>query len=300
MPACSSEPCGPGLADCAPSGRVRLDAVARWLQDVAYADVEDAGLQDAAIWVVRRTRIRVAALPAVRRTSDRTNVLQRHRSDVGRAPHHDRTRRATRAADIEAVALWVHLDPVQRRPAPLTDAEIAAYGTTGRDRRVTARLRHPAAGEPEARSTWTFRATDCDLADHVNNAAYWQPLEAELLAGPEPSQIDVEIEFRTPSQPGEKQILTIGPRRWITNGNGEVHASVLIDAVSTDGTHRRLKGNSVDCRRESSRRARCPCAHVLTLIHQPCPAGPILGVHDHPQCQVYTRSRPPGNLSVSW
>ena len=44
----------PGFGDCAPSGRMRLDAIAGWLQDVAYADVEDAGLTGAAVWVVRR------------------------------------------------------------------------------------------------------------------------------------------------------------------------------------------------------------------------------------------------------
>src|ERR1700746_2073240 len=49
----------PGFADCAPSGRVRLDALACWLQDVAYGDVQDAGLDQAAVWVGRRTRIRV-------------------------------------------------------------------------------------------------------------------------------------------------------------------------------------------------------------------------------------------------
>jgi len=38
----------PLLGDCAPSGRVRLDAIARWLQDVAYTDVEDAGLHEVA------------------------------------------------------------------------------------------------------------------------------------------------------------------------------------------------------------------------------------------------------------
>ena len=52
-----------GLADCAPSGRIRLDALARWLQDVAYDDVEDAGVAGAAVWVVRRTRLRVARFP---------------------------------------------------------------------------------------------------------------------------------------------------------------------------------------------------------------------------------------------
>src|SRR4051812_10914991 len=35
-------PLRPGLADAASSGRVRLDAIARWVQDLAYADVEDA------------------------------------------------------------------------------------------------------------------------------------------------------------------------------------------------------------------------------------------------------------------
>ena len=53
----------PGFADCAPSGRMRLDAIAGWLQDIAYADVEDAGLAQAAVWVVRRTRIRVHRWP---------------------------------------------------------------------------------------------------------------------------------------------------------------------------------------------------------------------------------------------
>ena len=53
----------PGLADCAPSGRVRLDTIARWLQDVAYGDVADAAVADVAVWVVRRTRIRVERFP---------------------------------------------------------------------------------------------------------------------------------------------------------------------------------------------------------------------------------------------
>src|SRR5438270_4406194 len=53
----------PGLADCAPTGRIRLDAIARWLQDVAYADVEDAGLAQSAVWVIRRARIHVKRFP---------------------------------------------------------------------------------------------------------------------------------------------------------------------------------------------------------------------------------------------
>ena len=53
----------PGLADAVGSGRVRLDAIARWLQDIAYADVVDAGLAGRGAWVVRRARLRVEAFP---------------------------------------------------------------------------------------------------------------------------------------------------------------------------------------------------------------------------------------------
>src|SRR3954471_22796866 len=53
----------PGLADAAPSGRVRMDALARWVQDIAFADVEDAGVMAESVWGVRRMRIRVARFP---------------------------------------------------------------------------------------------------------------------------------------------------------------------------------------------------------------------------------------------
>lgn len=53
----------PGLADAAPSGRIRLDGLARWVQDIAYADIEDAGVESESVWVVRRMRIRVKSFP---------------------------------------------------------------------------------------------------------------------------------------------------------------------------------------------------------------------------------------------
>ena len=53
----------PGLADAAGSGRVRLDAIARWLQDVAYHDLIDAGFPSGGVWIIRRARIRVERFP---------------------------------------------------------------------------------------------------------------------------------------------------------------------------------------------------------------------------------------------
>ncbi|MBV8942307.1 MAG: hypothetical protein JO240_11285 [Solirubrobacterales bacterium] len=242
-----------GLADCAPSGRARLDALARWMQDVAYADVEEAGVADRAVWVVRRARIRVLRFPrfgehleaetfcsglgrmwAERRTTitavkhpavggERGGDLRRGGAGRGRSED------GGAGGDVEAVWLWVHLDPFARRPSPLTAEEIAVYGDAASNRKVTARLRHPSPAAVERRFAWHFRETECDVAEHINNTAYWQPLEEELLAGDEPERIDVEMEFRAPSQPGEKVVLCNDDRRWIVDeGEGETHASLLL------------------------------------------------------------------------
>jgi acyl-ACP thioesterase len=230
------QPARPGFADCGPSGRIRLDGLARWLQDVAYADVEDAGLAEVAVWVVRRTRIHVTRFP---RFGERYE-LSTFCSGVGRMWAERRTtvRRAGEpASDVEAVALWVHLDPESWRPVPFSDHELERYGAAAADRRVTARLRHPGPPPDGPRWPWSFRTTELDIAQHVNNAAYWQPLEAELLDQADPQRIDVEIEYRTPSQPGEKLVagdgLPLGPgaRRWILDGDGESSASILISAL---------------------------------------------------------------------
>jgi acyl-ACP thioesterase len=223
----------PGLADCAPSGRVRLDALARWLQDVAWLDVDDAGLAGHAVWVLRRTRIAVSRFPRFGEPC----TLATYCSGVGRMWAERRTTVTPAGAHdscVEAVALWVHLDPSGTRPTPLTPAELATYEESAAGRRVSARLRHRSPdGRVEAGIPWTFRATDCDVARHVNNAAYWQALEEELLADwPEPARADAEIEFRNPSQPGEKLVLREGEMRWIVDGDGETHASILVAGLA--------------------------------------------------------------------
>jgi acyl-ACP thioesterase len=218
----------PGLADVAPSGRTRLDALARWIQDVSYADMEDAGLADLAVWVIRRMRISVVRFP---RFGERFK-LETFCSGLGRMWAE---RRVTIAPEdggggtVEAVTLWVHLDPAGERPTPLLPAEIETFAEAASGRRVTARLRHPRPSAVERERRWRFRHTDCDLAGHVNNSAYFQPLEEELLSdgAGEPERLDVEIEFRSAAQPGDKLVLCDGRRRWIV-GDGETHASLVV------------------------------------------------------------------------
>jgi acyl-ACP thioesterase len=230
---------------------MRLDALARWAQDVAYADIEDAGLEQVAIWVVRRTRIRVLRFPRFgehfevqtfasglgRMWAQRSTIVTPLDVGGGIGPTHP-TPIAT-APVVELVSLWIHLDPVRLVPSVITQAELDIYAEAAGDRRCPHRLTHPRprpeSETAESGSSWTFRRTDTDLADHVNNAAYWEPLEEELLASDaEPSEIDAELEFRTPAQPGRVRLLRDGPYRWLTEPDGgEVYASMLLRNAST-------------------------------------------------------------------
>lgn len=223
----------PLLGDCAPSGRVRLDALARWMQDVAFDDVEDAGLERAAVWVLRRHRIRVQRFP---RFGEHCAV-HTFCSGIGRMWAERRTTvtlgaERDRASEplVEALALWVHLDPDRLLPSPVTARELEVYGTSAHKHKVTARLRHPRPEHVQDESRWRFHRTDADIADHVNNAAYWEPIEDELLGDPrELTQIDVELEFRAPAQPGPVQILSGRAHRWMTEpDSGDVYASALL------------------------------------------------------------------------
>jgi acyl-ACP thioesterase len=217
-----------GFSDCSPSGRIRLDGLARWLQEIAYADVEDAGLHFHAIWVVRRTRLSVRRFPRFAETQTATTFC----GGLGRMWAERRTtigRPGEPQADVEAVSLWVHLDTEQWRPSVFSEQELAVYGTGLPERRISARLRHPAPGAAPELGRWRFRATECDIAQHVNNAAYLQVLEEELLAGEaEPGPLEVEIEYRAPAQPGELIVLGDGPRRWLTALDGELHAAAIV------------------------------------------------------------------------
>jgi acyl-ACP thioesterase len=215
-----------GLGDAAPGHRVRLDALAHWLQDVAHADLLDAGLADRALWVVRRTRMRVERFPRF----DEPATLQTFVSGLGRAWAERRTIVTTPGGGrVDAVTLWVHLDPSDARPAPLGADELALYGPSAQGREIRARLRHPAAPPADSTATpWHFRAAELDVADHINNAASWTVVEEELLAGEPPAALDVELEYRTPTQPGRHAVLRAGPRRWIVGDDGEVRTSVLL------------------------------------------------------------------------
>jgi acyl-ACP thioesterase len=213
----------PGLADATGTGRVRLDAIARWLQDIAYGDIVDAGLAGRGAWVVRRARMKVESFPRF----GEPVCARTFCSAAGRLAAERRTSVSGGPAAVEAVAMWIHVDTETLRPLRLGDEFDAVYGESAGSRKANFRLRHPDPPAGATASPWRFRASDVDVAGHVNNAAYWEPVE-ELFAeaADEPEAVDLEIEYRGPAQPGDAGIVRAGRMMWITAPDGAVRASV--------------------------------------------------------------------------
>ena len=103
------------IGDASPGGRLRLDALARYLQDVSNDDTRDGGLDDDG-WVVRRTALRAERIPVM----GEELVLQTFCSGTGGRWAERRVRiRGDRGGVVDAVSLWVHVDLATGRPAPL-------------------------------------------------------------------------------------------------------------------------------------------------------------------------------------
>ena len=217
---------GPG--ETAPSGRLRLDAIADWLQQVAFADVVDAGVEGDAVWVLRRTRLRVERFPRLRETV----ALETACSGYGASWAERRTRlRGDRGGRVEAVALWVALDPATQRPMRLGERFLGVYGASAGGRRVRARLRHPGPPDEAPAEPWLLRAAELDVAGHVNNAACWRAVEQFLPEPADGAALEAEVEYHAPAAAGPASLVRDGARAWLLAGDGRLHASIALDGA---------------------------------------------------------------------
>ena len=201
---------------------MRLDAIARWLQDVAYADLIDAGFEQRGIWIVRRARILVEAFP---RFGEPVS-LRTFCSGLGRFSAERRTTISGASGSVHAVATWVWLDE-RGRPGRFEQRFVSLYSESAAGRPAPTRLRHPDPPVDAERRPWIFRAADIDVAGHVNNSHYWEPLEEELAAAA-PSAIDLEIEYRDAAQAGPAEVVCAADRLWVCAPGGAAHASIQV------------------------------------------------------------------------
>ncbi len=162
-------------ADADPSGRCRLDALARMAQDVASEDWEDTGLAGTTAWVARRTMIDVHRWPELGHHVERWTWCSGY---GGRWAE-----RRTAFVDVggtaaDMVTLWVHLALDSGRPARLGEEFVAVYGEAAGERKVSVKGMLAKTWPEHARTApWQVRYTDLDIVGHMNNAAQWAAVE---------------------------------------------------------------------------------------------------------------------------
>ncbi len=189
------------LADADATGRLRLDSVARYLQDAAIDDVGETGWgAPEHLWVLRSVRIDVLE-PFLE--DEGVNIVTWGSSFSALAAGRRWSLSGDAGGSIEVDSTWIHLGP-DARPARIGEGfDEYARAAQGRVTSTKLTLAPPADGQ---RRVWPLRATDVDRMGHVNNAAYWAAVEQRLSElGLDPRRpLRARLDYRHPIDLGEK------------------------------------------------------------------------------------------------
>jgi acyl-ACP thioesterase len=161
------------ISDCGPDGQLRLDGVARYLQDVGTDDWDDVGTGSTFAWVARRTALRLAPGGHWPRLGD-VAELTTWCGGTGAAWAERRTNVLVDGQlMIETASLWVPVS-ASGQPQRIPQSFIDLYGVAAQGRKVSGRIERSVPPEGAASRPWALRRSDIDVIDHVNNAAVWQ------------------------------------------------------------------------------------------------------------------------------
>ena len=211
------------LAEVDPTGRCRLDASVRHLQDVARDDSADSQLTDPMTWVVRRTMLEVHQAPVFQEWIDLATWCSGH---GGRWAERRTELRGEHGARIEGVTIWIYVDGETGAPRKLNDDFFEIYGDSASARKVSARQQLPTTPPDDADTLpWPIRFADLDLLGHVNNAAQWVPVE-EIghRLGVRMEGVRAQLEHGGETPPGDAVVHSTGDasgfRTWLTTAAG--------------------------------------------------------------------------------
>jgi acyl-ACP thioesterase len=189
------------LSDADATGRLRLDAIARYLQDAAIDDVAETNWgAPEHLWVLRAVRIDVlrpfledGAVDVVTWGSSFSSLAAGRRWSLAGD--------ADGSAEVDST--WIHLGPDARPVRIGTGFE--GYAEAAQGRAASTKLTLPVPSVDGNRVAWLLRATDVDRMGHVNNAAYWSAVEHRLV-GREPDlrrPYRAQLDYRHPLDLGE-------------------------------------------------------------------------------------------------
>jgi acyl-ACP thioesterase len=188
------------LSDTDATGRLRLDAIARYLQDAAIDDVQETGWgAPEHLWVMRSVRIDVL-VPSLE--DHEVGIVTWGSSFSALAAGRRWSLAGDAGGSIEVDSTWIHLGP-DARPRRIGEGfDGYAEAAQGRTTSTKLTLVPPSLGELLA---WPLRVTDVDRMGHVNNAAYWAAVEQRLPeVGVDPRRpLRALLDYRHPIDHGE-------------------------------------------------------------------------------------------------
>ncbi|MFV0495931.1 acyl-ACP thioesterase domain-containing protein [Mycobacterium sp.] len=194
------------VADIDRTGRLRLDAACRHIQDIGQDHLRELGFEEThPLWIVRRTMVDLI------RPIEYSDMLRCRRWCSGTSNRWCEMRvriDGRKGGLIESEAFWIHVNRETEMPARIGDDFLAGlHKTTAVDRLRWKGYLKPGSRDDAAETRgFPVRVTDIDLFDHVNNSVYWSVVEDylavhnELLAGP----LRVVIEHEAPVAFGDK------------------------------------------------------------------------------------------------
>jgi acyl-ACP thioesterase len=190
------------LSDTDATGRLRLDAIARYLQDAAIDDVQETGWGSPEhLWVLRSVRIDILT-PFL--LDGEVAIVTWGSSFSALAAGRRWSLSGDAGGSIEVDSVWIHLGP-DARPARI-GAGFDGYSTAAQGRVASTKLTLAPPPIDGNRRVWPLRTTDVDRMGHVNNAAYWAAVEQRLTeVGLDPRQpLCARLDYRHPIDLGER------------------------------------------------------------------------------------------------
>jgi acyl-ACP thioesterase len=231
---------------------VRFDAIARYLQDVAEDDANDAGWPKAIGWLLRRCVINVRQFPA---RGEHVRFETFCSASAARWAERTTTMTGDGGGSMQASAVWIAVDGASGHPTRLGALFEHVYAPSTDGRRASARLSLPGPTNhvvAEARN-WQLRSSDLDVWGHVNNAISWAAVEDELsLSDWLPLRAEVEhneaITFgdapRLASAPSDAglDLWLVAAGRVLTSARLHRHPGNAVPAAGTVARHQRDLG----------------------------------------------------------
>ncbi|HZA11587.1 acyl-[acyl-carrier-protein] thioesterase [Mycobacterium sp.] len=188
------------VADIDATGRLRLDAATRHIQDVGQDHLRELGHNDThPLWIVRRTIIDLI------KPIEFQDMLRLRRWCSGTSNRWCEMRvriDGRKGGLVESEAFWININRDTQMPSRIADDFLEGLRrTTDVDRlKWKAYLKPGSRDSADQIREYPVRFTDIDLFDHMNNCVYWSVVEDYLSATPEllHGPIRVIIEHEAP------------------------------------------------------------------------------------------------------